>query len=109
MASEEEAGDDLMGYPMTWGRLLSRNALLGNYTRIRGYGYVLPTTEQTARLLTLAGDLRRLEQDSVDGKYATESIAHRAGVDVETVVRVLKAFFDEAPALPPHDPVEMKP
>ncbi len=53
----------------------------------------------------LAGDLRRLEQDSVDGKEATAWIAKCAGVDNETVIKVLSAFFLEAPPRPPHDEI----
>lgn len=98
-----------MGYPMTWGRVLSRNLLTGNYTRLYGWGAV-PLTNEAAyprevvsRLKMICGDLRRLEQDSIDGKYATEIVARRAGVDSETVIKVLTAFFKDAPKLPPHD------
>lgn len=95
-----------MGYPMSWGRVVDRNSLRGNYTKARDCG----NTEITylpdccsSRLRMISGDLRRVEQDSVDGNYPTKEIADRAGVDIETVQKVLRAFFNAAPTIPPHD------
>jgi hypothetical protein len=102
-----------MGYPMTWDRVLMRNNLLGNYTHVRnntgicdGPGWL--SDDAIQRLRMLSGDLRRLERDSVDGDYATKKIATAAGVDIETVKKVLIAFFTDAgyftlPTLPIHD------
>ena len=94
-----------MGYPMTWDRVIHRNGLCGNYTRLRVGNAVWPTDDTNRNLLMICGDIRRLEQDSVDGQYATQLIAERAGVDKETVVRVLRSFFNGAPELQPHDEV----
>lgn len=103
--------EEIMGYPMSWGRLISRNNLMGNYSRPR------PTTFHGLKgeggpvglaidqhLKSIAGDMRRLEIDSMDGLYATREIAVRAGVAPELVLIVLKAFFEGAPGLRPHDP-----
>lgn len=103
-----------MGYPMTWDRVINRNSLVGNYTKARccGGGVVAGYQEEVAQhLRMISGDIRRLEQDSVDGDYATKRIAEKAGVDIETVQKVLKSFFEGAPNLPPHDdytPVDPK-
>lgn len=94
-----------MGYPMTYSRVLGRNLLDGNYTNVRQTGTVVVCLDDNvaSTLRMISGDLRRLEQDSVDGKYATQVIADYAGVDIETVQKVLEAFFYGAPELPPHD------
>lgn len=127
-----------MGYPMTYNRVLCRNSLGGNYTKVRQYiqpdgtwinteknadgshvvhyantemmpGYTEATLNYDPRLM-IAGDLRRLEKDSVEPGYRRTQIAKDAGVDEETVVKVLKAFFEDhetsyckLPNVPPHD------
>jgi len=113
---------------MTYNRLLCRNSLGGNYTQVRQY--IQPdgtwfsgednklhyaNTEMMPgrtddRLQMISGDLRRLEQDSLQPGYRREQIAKDAGVDEETVVKVLNAFFEnhegsycKLPNVPPHD------
>jgi hypothetical protein len=96
----------LMGYPMTWSRLLERNNLKGNYSRVAPYP-VPPDSPPGAcrdRLRMISGDLRRLERDSVDGDTASIWIAREAGVSLEDTLKVMKAFFSGAPKVEPHDP-----
>lgn len=48
--------------------------------------------ERKAR--NLAGDLRRLEHDTVDEGAICEYVATRTGIDVDKVAAVLKEFMD---------------
>ncbi len=96
-----------MGYPMTYRRVLARNSLGGNYTHVREYNSSLSAETGAAvdqHLHMIAGDLRRLEQDALQpGTWRTE-LAQRAGVDEETLIRVLTAFWDgPLPQVSPHD------
>ena len=108
-----------MGYPMTYSRVLSRNRLAGNYTQPRQYapqGWYdceskvhheagddgppfSPAGDYGDALRLLSGDLRRLERDATEPGWWRRELANRAGVDEETLVRVLTAFWDGA--LPP--------
>lgn len=97
-----------MGYPMTWARLLDRNMLCGNYSRARSTGGGPISVQEDHRVRMISGDLRRLEQDSVDGQFATAMIAARSGVDATIVGKVLAAFFHGAPPLAPHDDIPNK-
>lgn len=69
---------------MTWPRLVGRNRLLGDYgnTETRAAGLI-------------AGDMRRLEQDSRDDRYGV-TLASAAGVTPEQARAVLDAFFTDA-------------
>lgn len=69
-----------MGYPMTWDRLVKRNGLSGDYD---GSG---------THVATVAGDMRRLEQDSVDDCHAAE-YAVAAGITPAQARAVLVEFF----------------
>lgn len=104
-----------MGYPMTWKRLLSRNQVAdGTYDVVPerfalmlgvnrnpkddgndAVGEVrrmaLDNAERWARMF--AGDLRRLERDTVDERATCSVIANRTGIDMEVVATVLKEFF----------------
>jgi hypothetical protein len=110
-----------MGYPMTFKRVVNRNALQdGDYTtppvrhskRVVMYGsHTSDVSEDEAKLARydhlakrieeyekafqmLAGDLRRLEQDAVDEKGICTYIAHRVGLASDDVAMVLKEFVE---------------
>lgn len=96
-----------MGYPMTYDRVLNRNHLLGNYThswdanRVMIDAWFEKQTNDCIKMMS--GDLRRLENDAVDGGWYTQQIAQESNTDIDTVQRVLRAFFKDAPRWPPHD------
>lgn len=46
------------------------------------------------RLALLAGDLRRLERDTLDEDAICKHIAARTGVDADSVAAVLKAYLE---------------
>ena len=74
-----------MGYPMTYRRVVSRNALHGDYDATKANaGDVRPM---------IAGDLRRLELDSRDPRHL-ESYAMRARCTKEQVKAILDYFFE---------------
>jgi hypothetical protein len=73
-----------MGYPMTWQRLVGRNALCqGDYSD----GGLI------------AGDMRRLERDCRDGAHL-KGYAKAAGCTKKQAKAVLDRFFDCHPTLP---------
>jgi hypothetical protein len=78
---------------MTWPRFVGRNHIQGDYDDG-------PDGLRSA----IAGDARRLEQDSRDHRYGHE-IAKVAGVEPEVARRVLDAFFNDSgnPLRWPHD------
>jgi hypothetical protein len=107
-----------MGYPMTYQRVIHRNGLYeGDYDHLppnlsvhvnldnKGlvtqdefdkamvdhYRERLRQYERTTRMLL--GDLRRLEVDAVDEQATAQAVAHRTGIDAETVAAVLKEFM----------------
>lgn len=73
-----------MGYPMTWPRFIGRNHLQGDYDG-----------PDVAGRAVIAGDARRLEQDSRDHRYGAQ-IAEKAGVTQEQAYAVLTAFFNDS-------------
>jgi len=90
-----------MGYPMTYGRVVSRNGLHGDYDT-RGVAIniaALPEWAQkevgalAARFGMICGDLRRLERDVVDERAVCDHIAVKTGVDRDVVAGVLREFF----------------
>jgi DNA-binding NarL/FixJ family response regulator len=103
-----------MGYPMTWQRVVNRNGLAdGSYDAVpaawapgnveknvhaQAVSSVLEWRRERLEALAhkarmLAGDLRRLELDSVDEGATCKEIARRTGIDVDTVAAVLKEFM----------------
>lgn len=71
---------------MTYRRVLNRNGLAtGGYNPAGGN-----SADSKALLL---GDLRRLEEDTVDEKATCLYISRKTGIDVETVAAVLKEFM----------------
>lgn len=117
-------GDDLggvMGYPMTLRRVLDRNGLRdGDYGQVpQALRHTAPVTVASAsdefklanyfgnerlakesadtwngRLALLAGDLRRLERDTLDEGAICKRISERTGVDADSVAAVLKAYLE---------------
>jgi hypothetical protein len=86
-----------MGYPMTYQRVINRNHLRGDYAWFHKHRIEdqVACHEQCINPSPLiAGDLRRLEQDSRDGQYGKQ-IAEAAGVSPEVAVAVLTAFFTD--------------
>lgn len=67
-----------MGYPMTYKRVVSRNHLIG------GYG--------SDPLSTIAGDLRRLEADTLD-PLQLEIYSVSTGCTNEQVKKLFTSFF----------------
>jgi hypothetical protein len=69
-----------MGYPMTWQRFVNRNRLKeGDYDGTKDG--------------SIAGDLRRLESDSLDSGEVCEAIAADTGLDKASIIAVLKKWF----------------
>jgi hypothetical protein len=79
---------EVMGYPMTYKRVVNRNNLAGDYHTENG------ATPMQSLVGLVSGDLRRLEQDSRDGQYGKQ-IADAAGVSPEVAAAVLTAFFTD--------------
>lgn len=78
-----------MGYPMTWWRLVHRNGLEGDYS---------PTNEiyphhHGSRMI--AGDMRRLEEDSRD-EHHLSWVADCAGITPDQAKIVLDWFFRDS-------------
>lgn len=91
-----------MGYPMTWHRLVSRNFLTGNYTEVPPT-YMTTTEQFEGRLRMINGDMRRMALDATqDGGWWPGKLAEQAGVDEDQCRRVLRAFFEGEPNVPPH-------
>lgn len=84
-----------MGYPMSYGRVVSRNHLRGGYGESPG---------KTCSPSMIAGDLRRLEQDQRD-EFQIKDYAARVGITEAQVKAVLDIFFDGDMA----NPIEAKP
>src|SRR5215467_5441294 len=105
----ERQGGFPLGYPMTMSRVLSRNALKdGDYGKPPRYWHVTgPATIETdprviqlvkehreaneamnGRMGSLAGDLRRLEADTLDEGAISEWIQRRTGLDQDTIAAV---------------------
>jgi hypothetical protein len=83
-----------MAYPMTYRRVLDRNHLQdGDYGQPPA-GWRHLTAELNQGFAMLAGDLRRLEHDAVDGQALCHEIAERSGQTPEVVASVLREFFD---------------
>lgn len=100
-----------MGYPMTWRRLIMRNQFIdGDYHTVPKYWKVmcnLDARDDAAmgeirreelynienRVKVFAGDLRRMEADMLDERSICMQIAHRTGLDKDTVATVLKEFY----------------
>jgi hypothetical protein len=110
-----------MGYPMTLRRVLDRNGLRdGDYGQTpQNLKHGAPTTVRSVndewkitryfenerlwhedaerwngRMANLAGDLRRLEHDTLDENAICKHIAGRTGVDADSVAAVLKAYLE---------------
>ena len=91
-----------MGYPMTYKRLVSRNALSGDYAQpTDSFGEcITPSFHHTCQCGTtrnhliglISGDLRRLESDQRDEAHLS-AYARIAGITPEQVKAVLDAFF----------------
>jgi hypothetical protein len=73
----------VMGYPMTWFRLVNRNSLHGDYDGC---------ADCSASRGCIAGDMRRLEADSRDDAHL-RMYATLAGVTPEQAKVILDAFF----------------
>lgn len=73
-----------MGYPMTYGRVISRNDLTGNY---------LPKIWSGVSQSLIAGDLRRLERDQRDD-YHLKEYAKRTKLTEAQVLHVLDLLFE---------------
>lgn len=103
-----------MGYPMTFGRFVNRNDLVGDYgTRLStvnlgpGASTLSEAEFNTAlaphwrealvnadmRWGQMLGDLRRLEHDAQDEGSLCVRISNRIGVDPDVVGAVLKEFM----------------
>lgn len=109
-----------MGYPMTYKRVVKRNALekgggysdagdhkartnLGDYATgpgpieefyaAMGPHYVEEIKRYESRFKSILGDLRRLEQDAQDEWGIAEPISRRTGIEQDIVAAVLKEFF----------------
>jgi hypothetical protein len=76
-----------MGYPMTYGRVVSRNRLSGDYNAN------WQDDREKQALSLIRGDLRRLEKDQRDDQHL-ELYAKHAGVTPEQAKKVLDKFFD---------------
>jgi hypothetical protein len=110
-----------MGYPMTLKRVLNRNGLLdGGYTEapqrhrkgvVTDPSEATLTDEESTKLArfdslaarceryeqafkTLAGDIRRLENDTLDEEAICLMISARTNVDKDDVAAVLKEYFN---------------
>jgi hypothetical protein len=109
-----------MGYPMTLSRVLNRNGLAdGDYgtTPARWHAafasvydgstgdpmdwyrklaaqYGRHCERQNSSVQLLAGDLRRLERDTVDEQAICQHVARRTGADADLVAAVLKAYLE---------------
>src|SRR2546426_10077918 len=104
---------------MTYKRLINRNQLgIGGYTEDLPQGWMLGNVSEADearnvevvlslvkhrretlvglghRMQMLLGDLRRLEQDTIDEGSTCKYIAYRTGIDAEVVAAVLKEFID---------------
>jgi hypothetical protein len=78
-----------MGYPMTYGRVVSRNHLSGDY-----HGVWQDDREKQA-LSLIRGDLRRLERDQRD-EHHLKAYAEHAGITPEQAKKVLDRFFSHS-------------
>lgn len=79
-----------MGGPMTWGRLVARNGLKGDY------GSPTDHVNGMHGNRSIAGDMRRVERDMVSDEYGyLAKFAAAAGVTTEQARAVLLAFFQE--------------
>lgn len=76
-----------MGYPMSWSRVVHRNALSGDYAHAEG------DPVEAVRSL-IRGDMRRLEQDSRDPLHLWIYARH-AGVTEAQAKALLDAFFGD--------------
>jgi hypothetical protein len=91
-----------MGYPMTYGRVVSRNDLGGDYQRhpwltIEQVKALEPEARANASIrMVVGGDLRRLKQDQRD-PWHLAGYAHAAGITPEQAKTVLDALFDGMP------------
>lgn len=74
-----------MGFPMTWSRLVHRNRPEGGYRHANSDG----SADAHA---SIAGDMRRLEQDSLSD-YICGQIAEKTGVPVDSVRVVAKELL----------------
>lgn len=83
-----------MSYPMTYTRVLQRNRLEGDYEN---------PGPPPGDLSYIRGDLRRLEQDTVDERHLAE-YAEIAGCHPEQVRRLFESFFGGGPWEGPHRP-----
>jgi len=88
-----------MGYPMTYGRMISRNGLGGGYghnPEIKPtQAYPDPQSQQpeNKQYSLIAGDLRRLEQDQRDDQHLKE-YAKRTKLTEAQVLHVLDLLFE---------------
>ena len=107
-----------MGYPMTWQRIVNRNALgKGDYSdpgehscrvnlgskggiatmeefyETMGPHYVERLTQYEGRFKMLLGDIRRFEIDSLDESAVCSRITQMTGIDQDSVAAVLKSFL----------------
>lgn len=78
-----------MGYPMTYGRVISRNDLGGDYRPLPGQ----PQLSERVNRTLVCGDLRRLEKDQRDDWHLME-YAIRTGLSPAQVLHVLDLFFE---------------
>lgn len=72
-----------MGWPMTYARVINRNGLTGNYTE---------TPDYMGDKRLIAGDLRRLEQDTLD-RWHVSMYAKEAGITEDQVRLLFMLFF----------------
>lgn len=75
-----------MGYPMTYGRVVNRNGLTGDY------GHDVNAERDANLRRIIAGDLRRLEKDQRDPQHLAR-YAKYAGVTPGQARKILDAFF----------------
>lgn len=98
-----------MGYPMTYQRVINRNGLAtGDYNQVSeryakrvnitepaAFTYVAKRVEEYEKQATLLlGDLRRLENDTVDENQIAKQITRKTGIDSGIVAAVLREYMN---------------
>jgi hypothetical protein len=73
----------MMGYPMTWSRVVCRNNLQGDYDNADPLGYI-------------KGDLRRFERDQQDDTHVKQYV-EASGATEEQVRKILSGVFGIGP------------
>lgn len=79
-----------MGYPMSYRRVMSRNSLKGDYNTTAEE--CDKNSHEENMLALIRGDLRRLEQNTLDKEHL-KAYAKHAGCTVGQAKKILEAFF----------------